>query len=97
MPSELLQAMQALGNLALVIICIAMIFGMKKLIDFSQQLITITARLDSHIQMDDMRFSRLNQDVGRHDSQINDIKSQNIGNFADSLRALLSQRSVNDH
>lgn len=89
MNPQLVEALQALGNLALIIISIAMVVGIVKIVELQQKVITVTERLAAHIAMDDERFARTNQDIGKLYSATNDAKMENIGKWNDNSLMML--------
>ena len=80
-PLAVTQALQALGNLSLVIIVPCTIFNTLNNLAFREQ-------LKAHVEFDLMRFDRLNQDVGKLYS-LNDLRNDNANNLTTTLEQLL--------
>jgi len=92
-PEHVADVLQQLSYISTILIGVCMLFGVKKLIEVYQDLRAVSSRLDAHIQMDDMRFSRVNQDLGRHDSQINDLKQDVSSGLAATIKTLISNHA----
>jgi len=45
--------------------------------------------LRNHIEVDNMRFERLNKDIGRHDSELNDLKTERLSTMAEAFKHLV--------
>ena len=81
-PEHIQLVLQDLGYLALVIIAPCTIFN-------TVQSLTTGIMLRNHIEVDNMRFERVNKDVGRHDSEINDLKTERLSTMAEAFKHLV--------
>lgn len=89
MPQELVAALHPLGNLALLVMAGCFVYLVRVVVNIQQILTMVCAKIDSHIAMDDLRFARVNQDIGKHDSQINDLRADRAAGLQTTIQALL--------
>jgi len=90
MELQVVQTLQALGNLSLIIICVSMLYGIKRMVQIYQDLLIVSARLDSHIQLDNDKFAAVNVHLGKHDSLIDDIRVGAADRLIQHVRTILA-------
>ena len=88
-PEHVVSVLQNLSYISTVIIGVCMLFGVKKLIEVYQELRTVSARLDSHVELDVYRFSQQDKTLGQHASMINDLRADHAAGLAETLKELL--------
>lgn len=76
--------LQDLGYLALIIIVPCTVFN-------TVQNLTFGMMIKNHIEVDNMRFAETNRQLGKHDSQIEDLRSDKASGLSTTLEALLKR------
>lgn len=82
-PEYVTEVLQQLSYLALIIIAPCTVYN-------TIQNITNALLLKNHIALDDERFTRINKDLGKHDSMINDYRMDNIAKVSENSVVLFA-------
>ena len=90
MEAQIVQTLQALGNLSLIILCFCMLYGIKRMVQIYQELLIVTARLDSHISLDNEKFSAVNVHLGKHDSLIDDLRISSADRLVHHVKSIIN-------
>ena len=93
-PEHVANVLQQLSYLSTILIGVCMLFGVKKLIEVYQELRAVSARLDSHVELDVFRFSAVDKTIGQHSSMINDLRADHAAGLAETIKELIKH---NDH